>query len=305
MATSAEINSLEEIQYKTKIKAFLIPVILLFIFIAGFLNFYPISDKIKAVLTTELRKRGCNLDFNELHIEWLLPKVVATDVTIPAACFESTGEPIKLNHLTLNYHLINLSPLGLPFKLDTDLAGQPITLYFVQGFGKQMIRMKDQTITLSKLEPLLGNEFKIGGTVKVDLNLQLQDNLISSLELKAASRDFEIPSQNIQGFTLPSLRINEFFLNAISEGHPRINIEQLVLGDPDAPIRASFKGRINLEEKAIGMSALDLTGEVAFSESLKQGFPLIDMMFQSFPSKDGFYQIRLGGTLNSPKPSAP
>ncbi|MGE3610067.1 MAG: type II secretion system protein GspN [Bacteriovoracaceae bacterium] len=305
MASSVEVHSLEEINYRPKIKIFLIPFLVLFVFVSGFINFYPIGDKIKTILTTQLGKSGCNLNFDQLRIEWLLPKVIVTDVTIPATCFESQGEAIKLNHLTLNFHLINFSPLGLPFRIDTDLAGQPISIYFVQGFGQQMIRMKDQSISLSKLEPLMGANFKFSGTLKMDLNLQLESKLIKSLDLKAASQDFQIPSQSVQGFTLPSLRINKFLLNASSEGHPRVNINQLFLGDPDSPIRANFKGRVNIQEKAIGMSALDLAGEVAFSESLIESFPLIDMLFQSFPSKDGFYQIRLGGTLNSPKPSAP
>jgi hypothetical protein len=47
-----------------------------------------------------------------------------------------------------------------------------------------------------------------------------------------------------------------------------------------------------------------LKGEIAFSESFTQALPLINMMFQQFDQKDGFYQIRLGGTLNSLKPAA-
>ena len=77
------------------------------------------------------------------------------------------------------------------------------------------------------------------------------------------------------------------------------------MGDTDSPLRANFKGKIDLQEGNIAMSPLDLSGEIAFSENFKNSLPLVSMLFQSFSQKDGFYQIRLGGTLGSPKPSAP
>ena len=185
------------------------------------------------------------------------------------------------------------------------MSGQPLTIYYVLGLNQQMIRIKDQKINLSRLAPLIGDTFKIAGNVTVDVNLMMANNVIKSLDLKAASSDLEIPSQNIQGFTLTNLRLNDFHLEATSVNHPRIQIEKLFLGDPNSPIRANFKGRIDLQEGNAAFSPLDLAGEVAFSETFKQSLPLIDMMFQSFTQKDGFYQVRLGGTLGAPKPSAP
>ena len=84
-----------------------------------------------------------------------------------------------------------------------------------------------------------------------------------------------------------------------------LRIEKLIMGDTDSPLRANFKGKIDLQDGNTSMSPLDLSGEIAFSENFRQALPLIDMMFQSFNQKDGFYQVRLGGTLGSPKPIAP
>lgn len=304
MATISEIQSLDNINYKSRIKIYFYFFIVIFLFVLAFMNFFPVSNKLKGILKTSLRGTGCNPDFDQIHMEWLLPKIVVSDLVLPANCLGQQGEPIKFAHLTLNYQLINFAPFGLPFRIDTELNGQPLTVYFVQGLGTRMIRLKDQNISLSRLDPMTGGKFKLTGSVTVDLNLQLANNLISHLSIIAQSKDFQIPSQSLQGFTLPNIKLNDFRLEATASNPPRINVEKFIVGDADSPIRANFKGHIELQEGAILFSQLDLTGDLKFSENFKQAIPLVDMMFQSFNQKDGFYQIRLGGTLGAPKPSA-
>lgn len=304
MATATEVQSLNDIQYKSKLKILLLIVIVFFLFTISFLNFYPIGDKVKSIIKTSLHGKGCNPDFREIHLEWLLPKIVISNLEIPARCLERTGEPLKFSRFTINYNIINFAPFGLPFRIDTSLGGQSISLYYVLGFGSQMIRLKDQTLNLAKLKPLLGENVKLAGKVTVDMNLSLTNNVMSGLTLKAQSKDLQIPPQNIQGFSTPPIKLNEFYLEAVSEGHPRVMIEKLIMGDTDSPLRANFKGKIEMQEGNIGMSPLEMGGEIAFSETFKKAVPLIDMIFQSFTQKDGFYQIRLGGTIGSPKPIA-
>lgn len=302
---ATEVQSLNDIQYKSKFKILFLILTVFFLFIFSFLSFYPIGDKIKSIIKTSLHGQGCNPDFEEMHLEWLLPKIVISNLSIPASCLEKTGEPIRFSRLSINYNIINFAPFGLPFRIDTMLGGQAISLYYVLGFNSQMIRLKDQTLNLAKLKPILGENVKLAGNVTVDLNLGMSSNRISNLSLKAQSKDLQIPSQNIQGFTTPPIKLNEFYLEASSEAHPRVQIDKLIMGDTDSPLRANFKGKIDLQEGNIAMSPLDLGGEIAFSENFKNSLPLVSMLFQSFSQKDGFYQIRLGGTLGSPKPSAP
>lgn len=303
MATS-EIQSLGEINYKSKIKIYFYILIVFFLFVFAFMNFFPVGDKLKSFMRSSLQGTGCNPDFDQIRMEWVMPKIVISNLELPAGCLGRMGDPLKFAHVTLNYQLINFSPFGLPFRLDTELNGQPLTVYFVQGFGTQMIRLKDQSISLPRLQPLMGGEFKLGGNLMVDLNLSMEKQKLRSLHFIAQSKDLQIPSQNIQGFTTPNMKINDLRIEANSENPPRISIDKLILGDTDSPLRANFKGRIDLQEGAIQFSPMDLAGEVAFSQNFKQAVPLVDMMFQSFTQKDGFYQIRLGGTLGAPKPSS-
>lgn len=303
----SEIQSLDNISYKSKIKVYLYPILILFLFTFAFLNFYPIGDKLKGFIKSTLQGSGCNPDYDKLSIEWLMPKLVISDLNLPPGCLgQGAKQALKFSFVKVNFHFINFSPLGLPFKLETEMNSQPISLYFVQGIGERMLRLKDQSLVLSRLSPLFGGKFKLAGNMTVDLNVLLTNsNGIKNLSFKAQSKDLNIPSQNLEGFTTPNLKLNDMYIEANSDGPPRIQVDKFILGDPDAPMRANFKGRIDLQPEAIPFSPVNLTGEVAFSENLKQSLPLIDMMFQSFTQKDGFYQIRLGGTLGSLKPSNP
>jgi len=127
------------------------------------------------------------------------------------------------------------------------------------------------------------------------------NNALQELSFKAQSKDFQLPPQNIEGFTTPSMKVNDLYIEATSEAAPRVNVNKMIVGDTDSPMRANFKGKIDLQQGNIAFSPIDLGGEIAFTESFRQTVPLVDLFFQSFPQKDGFYQIRLGGTLGQPR----
>ncbi len=304
MAVASEIQSLNDITYKSKFKIILVIGLILSLFTFSFINHFPLGDKIKSSIKMALKGRGCNPDFDEIRLEFLMPKIIISNLVIPANCLERDGEPLKFTHITINYRLINFKPFGIPFKIDTEFGGQPLSFYYVQGINQQLIRMIDQTINLARLQPLLGDQIKMAGKLKTDLTLEMSKGSITALDLKVASFDFQFPPQNIQGFTTPPLRINTFSLEAKSESAPRVDVTKLILGSTDSPMRAKFSGKIILQDGQIGMSPVDLKGEIAFSESFTQALPLINMMFQQFDQKDGFYQIRLGGTLNALRPAA-
>lgn len=306
MATVSEIHSLEDINYKSRIKVYFYPLIVLGVFIFAFLNYYPIGDEMKAFMKKNLKGSACNPDYDQIRIEWFMPKLVITDLTLPAGCFNRVGEPVKFSFVNVNFNFISFAPFGIPFKIETEMNSQPLTVYFVQGIGSRTIRMKDQPIVMSRIQPLLGGKFKMSGTVTVDLNATMaNNNNLTALAFKARSRDFQIPPQNIEGFTTPSMKVNTFYVEANSTNPPRVSVDKMIIGDPEAPMRANFKGRIDLQQGAMGFSPIDLTGEIGFSENFKQTVPLVDLLFQSYTQKDGFYQIRVGGTLGQPKLSNP
>ncbi len=304
MASMTEIRSLDEINYKLKIKIPIIIGITLLVFIGAFSLSYPINEKLKTYIKSQLKVSGCQIEFNEIDAEIFLPKIVVSDISIPANCLGRTGENLKLNYLKINWHIIHFFPFGIPLRLDTEYSGQPISLYFVQGINQQLIRLKDQKFALHRFDNVIG-KFKLSGNMTVDLNLLSSEKKIKNLSIKAVSSDFAIPSQNLEGFTLPNLKIKDFYLEANSENHPKIQIDKLIIGNTQSPIRANFKGKLDYIKENISFSPLNLNGEIAFSSQLMESIPLLEIIFQSFNQKDGFYQIRLGGTLGSPKPLSP
>jgi hypothetical protein len=302
MASTSEIQSLEDIRYKSRIKTWIFPIILTFIFVLAFFTYYPVGDQLKVLLKKNLKGTACNPDYNELRMEWLLPKLIVTDLDLPASCLNRTGESLKFSHLTINFRLISFTPFGIPFRIDTELNDQPLSVYFVQGFGKRLIRLKDQSLVLNRLQPLLGGKLKMAGNLKLDLSVLLgSDNSLQELTLNAQSKDLQLPSQSVENFTVPMMRVNLLKIEANTENPPRITLNQMFMGDTDSPMRANFKGRVDLQQGNLGFSALNLEGGIAFNENFKQTVPLVDLLFQSYPQKDGFYQVRIGGTLGQPK----
>lgn len=302
MPSLSEIQSLEEIGYKSKLKVWLYPILISTLFVAAFLNYYPISDQLKAFMKKNLQGTACNPDYDEMKIEWLLPKLVVSDLVLPASCLGREGDSLKFAHLTINFQLISFAPFGIPFRIDTEMNGQPLSVYFVQGIGKRLVRLKDQALVLSRLQPLMGGKFKLSGNMTVDMSALLgSNNSLQELSFKAQSKDFQLPPQSIEGFTTPSMKVNDLYIEAASENPPRVTVSKMIMGDTDSPMRANFKGRIDLQQGNMAFSPIDLSGEISFTENFKQTVPLVDLFFQSYPQKDGFYQIRLGGTLGQPR----
>jgi hypothetical protein len=303
MAIASEVQSLNDIQYKSKIKIIFLVLIGFFLFSMAFLNFYPVGSKLKGVIKTALPK-SCSPDFDDFHFEWLLPKIVITNLSVPSSCFPGalTGtDALNFNFVNINWRVISFAPFGMPFLIETEFMTQPFEVYYVFGINEQLLRVKDQTVNLTKIKPLLGNR-NFSGSVAVDLSVTTSNKLISAISLKAKSNNLEIPPQTLMDglFTTPPLNLKTFFVDAQSTNPPRVAIKELVIGNLEADVRAKFQGKVDLQEGNLMLSPMDISGEFALSEELLKKIP-VDQLLQSLTQKDGFYQIRLGGTLGQPR----
>jgi len=301
MTSTSELKTLDEINYSAKSKIlfyFVLPLIILSF--SFFINF-PISDKIQSLLKNKSALASCPINFKSIHFEFFLPKAVITDIKIPGNCLGEAREDVILNSVNIEWRLINFFPFGIPFKISTQLMSQNIDFFVIQTPATMHIRMIDQILDLKRIESILGN-YKLSGQVTTNLNATFSNNKISDFDLKISSKNFSVPSQTLEDFKIPELKIEDFYLEAKSSSDKKINVEKLFLGSTTSPIRANFKGHLNISNQNIKFSPILLIGEVSFSTFLKSQIPLIDLLFQSFNQKDGFYQIKLGGTLGAPKP---
>ena len=119
------------------------------------------------------------------------------------------------------------------------------------------------------------------------------------------SKNLSIPKQNISGFELPALNLNNFELKALLDAKNKLKVRQLLLGDDLAPIQSEFQGDILIDQRNIGRSSLNLDGEVKFSNVLLEN-PALQIFFNMFlrgkESNNGYYNLKISGTLSSPLP---
>ena len=167
------------------------------------------------------------------------------------------------------------------------------------------INLDKTKLALSEVSKFLPAGVKLNGDVQVDALVKAGQNGINDLNLKAASKNFIIPAQNIMGFALSTLNIKNLLLKAKMESNNMVRLTDLILGDDNSPIRGNLKGTIRLNQRNINASPIDLVGEVAFSQDFLDKYAIIGMVMNQFDKKDDFYQIQLKGALGSPIPSSP
>lgn len=304
MATaSAEIRQLDQVDYSLGIKRLLIMAAGLGLFSIAFLSNFPLEQKIERLVKAELAKLpGCRPIFEGLKFEFLLPKVVLTDVALPASCFgDGTGDDMTMRHLTLHFLGPNFAPMGLAFMLEGELHGQPLHIRYATGIGSQAVNIQEEGMNLSKVSTAIPKFPKLEGRMDVNLKAIIKGQQLQDLQFLAQSKSLVVPTQGLGDFRLPRIALGNFALKAQTEGK-KIKVEQLTLGQSESPIRANFKGTVTPAAGNLAFSPVDLTGEAAFSPEFLQSFSILNLMLGSFTQKDGFYQIRLGGTLGQMAP---
>ena len=297
-------NELEEIDYElpNASKSKWIAGILGILFVSIFL-YFPISYKVKSLLRTNISKiPGCPLKYKSISTELFLPKLIVDGLSIPMSCFKQYGQPIKLNKTYLYFRGFSFSPFGPHFKLETEINKNPISAYLTAGIGGIALNMRENKLDLDKVLKSFP-KVKFSGIVEVDALVRLKSGKLNDLKLNIRSKNFMLPAQSIQGFTLGNMKINDLLIQTQMTDN-KLNIKDIILGDTDSPIRAKFNGDIKMHAKNIKMSTLNVKGEVAFSQVFLDKYMIIGMFMKKYDKKDEFYQLKIGGTIGKPNPTS-
>jgi hypothetical protein len=185
--------------------------------------------------------------------------------------------------------------------LKTNLAGTILHTKQTIGSTEQIVNTLGSVLDLSTLMPYL-TTFKMSGHVETSALTNIKNGKVNTSKFLLKSKDFVIPSQRLDSLDLPNMNIKNLMFKGTYDRSGKIKIESLVLGDDKSPIRATFKGDLWPNEFQFRLSRIDLTGEVIFSDSFLESFSIVKLFFSQFPQKDGYYQIKLGGTIGSPTP---
>tara|TARA_B100001971_G_scaffold61895_1_gene56850 strand:+ start:50999 stop:51913 length:915 start_codon:yes stop_codon:yes gene_type:complete len=271
-------------------------------FVFAVFLYFPISDKIDGLVKKSLAANpSCSLSYEDVSFELFLPKFVITNLNIPAGCMGSRGgNDIFLKTVNLNIRGISFTPFGPHFLIETELYNNPIEAYLTVGFGTIAINLQEAKVKLKELSSIIPM-VKLQGTLTIDALVELSTKGIQDLKAHIYSKDLVFPKQKLPNppLTLPTFNIQDLLIKATMEGN-KVMVQELILGTPESPIRANFKGPINLNQSNISYSQLNLKGELAFSDKFIKDFMVIDMYMKQFTKKDNFYQIEISGPLMRP-----
>jgi hypothetical protein len=271
--------------------------------IVAFLFNFSFSERIENIIRGALGSNPqCPISYKEMKFELFFPKVILKDVSMPGRCLsQSATKSIDLRQVYLSFIGFSFSPLGVNTELKTNLSGSIIHSKQTLGSSEQVINTLGSVIDLSSLMPYL-TSFKMSGHVETSALTNIKNGKVNTSKFLLKSKDFVIPSQRMDSLDLPNMNIKNLMFKGTYDRSGKIKIESLVLGDDKSPIRATFKGDLWPNEFQFRLSRIDLTGEVIFSESFLESFSILKLFFSQFPQKDGYYQIKLGGTIGSPTP---
>lgn len=279
---------------KMKIVLIVIGLISIFIF-----STFPISKTIDHSIKSAMGSiPGCKLSYKSINYELFLPKIIVNNLKIPGTCLDGSSSPIILKKVDLLFKGFSFSPFGPSFTLETKLLENPISANIAAGLSEAVINIKDNTIDISNLEqfvPLL----KLNGNFLINSLIRFDYQNLSDLKLVIQSKNFSFPSQNIMGFKLPVVNLNNFYLKADMGKNNNIKISDIIIGDTDASIRANFKGSLRPNLSIPLQSYLDIKGELAFSKEFIEKIPFIETFMIGLTKKDDFYQIIKKGTIQS------
>lgn len=268
------------------------------LFIIIVLSNFNLGTKIDKLIYKSLRiSSSCKLQMSDYHLNiFPLPHVQVVNLNVPGRCLGPGKSSIFFKDVRAYFRGPSFSPLGVLFKLETKLDKIPIEVFFSAGLSSFSVVLKESLIPLDKLQKFLP-AVKLAGQVKTDLYLEFTQRKIEKLNLNLQSNTFVIPEQNIEGYKIETLNIQDMQLIATTDSKSNLKITKFVLGNEASPVRSSFQGVIKLSMSNPMASGINLSGELALSEELNDS---IGFFFTQFDKQDNFYQIQLSGTLGRP-----
>lgn len=280
-----------------------ITVITLLAFIAAILFNFPLEKNILTLIENQIAKnRRCPISYQNLELGYFLPKVVMEEATIPGQCFNKVGTNLNFDRVMVRLSMPSFWPIGIKTKVEAETQGAKINIFPRLAIGGHAIQIEDTVLEgpfLSSFTPY-PNLFR--GEVKVQGHFELKGQSLDSGNLRLSSNNFVVPPQNIMGINLSQIpfKLLEF---AGTYTKKAFHLKAFRLGDSSSPIQGEFTGKIYPSMRNMNFSRLDLEGRVKFSSAFLNQVGLLRIMLNGKKKKDGFYYLKLGGTLALPKPT--
>jgi type II secretion system protein N len=138
---------------------------------------------------------------------------------------------------------------------------------------------------------------KINGKIKLDLDTELPQKSDGGIKLKIEK--LNLPAQNVMGFNLPKINVNETVIDiTITQG--QFVIREFNLGkdtkSDDVVARVTGQGTL---EHVLDRSKINAKAVFELSPSVIQSFPLLDALLGQAKGADGKFTYRVSGPLSA------
>ncbi len=276
----------------------------IFIFALSLLHSFPIEETVKTNIDSALAKnKTCPLTYDDLVINIIPPSAKISDITIPSICSSSLLKDINLRSVDLSFGGIDWILLSPIISFETSLDGSFITGELSTNQKNTTFRLNRSKINLKNLMPYMKSPVRLSGVARVTLLIETIGQKLNNFSINAHSKDLSIGASNISGMEIPAIDIGDFQIRALTPNSQKLVIRDIILGKENADFHGLFKGNITLDSKSLENSKLDIDAQFKIAGELEKQFSFFNLMLAPYKGKnDDYFNLKLAGTLNSPKP---
>lgn len=296
----------EEVYTHSRLPLKLIIPLLILIPIIGFLANFPLNSIISDLVTQNLRNVStCPISFEKIETSlFFIPKITIKNPSISGICFKMPGQDLKFKDIIITFRGPSFYPPGIKFHAAIIKDKSHLHLYPSISYKRIMVKITDTTIDSTIMDSFMSKKNIIKGQFDIEALLDISNNKMVSADLRIKSNNLVVNGGNYSGFVFDTVNVGNFQLKASKGNSDKLFINELTAGTSSGPINARFEGEILTNNYNFSFSNLNLKGELALSKAIlndsKYSF-LSNLIFGNYKSKNGAYQIQIGGTLETPQ----
>ena len=263
----------------------------------GFFTTFDMSHTILNLINKNLKTiKGCNISAGSIHTSlWSLGFYV-DDLNIDKKC-PSQINALKIQKAYIGFRGPSFSPLGLNLSIEiiTKTLGD-LTLRPTIGLSSISLLVSDQIIPTEQIIRLLGVNLNLSGklTLNSQVGMSYRGKIDSGL-INLSSKKLLLPSQEIEGFILPSISLSKNNIVASMNKKQEIEIKEMSLGSEKDKAQVMLIGTVNLKQQK-----MNLTGKINFSPDFKEELPILNILLNNKQKSQGYYNFDLSGSFRRP-----
>jgi hypothetical protein len=275
-------------------------IISLFILIFGFLINFSLEERVNKTLQTSLSTNpSCPIIFEKAELEYFLPKIILRKPTILGACFGQFRNRLDFKEMKLSFHSPSFYPIGVRLHLEAQSGKSIINLYPVLSLFSQNLKIEKTILDAQIFSPMTqNNNSPIAGNLSIEGFFEFRSGKVVDGEIDIISKNFTLPSQNIQGFELSRISLQNLKLSARFTDEETVQIEKIDIGNSETPIELRSKGQIKISAQDFMSSKLTIDGSLKLSQTILTNFSFLKL-FLPENNTSGNYQLKISGTLRN------